>query len=67
MAIDTAEKRKSAGISRRRPGVTPYAAKDVEWRQQAGRGYSGILVASNGRQIRHGALSEDKKGSWIMP
>ena len=42
--IDTAEKRRSAagvpfwvGL-----GVTPNVAKDAEWRQQAGWGYSGI-------------------------
>lgn len=46
MAIDTAEKRRSvAGI----PfwiglGVTPNVAKDAEWRQQAGWGYSGIAA-----------------------
>lgn len=45
MAIDSAEKRKSAanvsfwagGV-----GVTPNSSMDVEWRQQAGWGYSGI-------------------------
>jgi hypothetical protein len=45
MAIDTAEKRRSAaGTSFRlsAPGVTPTVAKDLEWRQQAGWGYSGI-------------------------
>ena len=46
MAIDTAEKRKSlSGIQwTLMPGVTPNAAKDQEWRQQAGWGYSGILA-----------------------
>lgn len=46
MAIDTAEKRRSvAGINRLwGPGVTPNAAKDAEWRQQAGFGYSGIAA-----------------------
>ena len=44
MAIDTAEKRKAiSGIwFQSIPGVTPNVAKDVEWRQQSGRGYSGI-------------------------
>lgn len=45
MAIDNAEKRKSASqVSPNLfgPGVTPNASKDVEWRQQAGHGYSGI-------------------------
>lgn len=49
MAIDNAEKRKSAsqivsGLFG--PGVTPTATKDIEWRQQAGWGYSGISAAS---------------------
>lgn len=45
MAIDTAEKRRSARYvtSRRSPAVTPNSAKDVEWRQESGWGYSGIL------------------------
>lgn len=45
MAIDSAEKRRSiAHIARRwsGAGVTPNTAKDVEWRQEAGRGYPGI-------------------------
>ncbi len=48
MAIDTAEKRRSAAHvgSRRGPGVTPNALKDAEWRQQAGWGYSGIAVSA---------------------
>lgn len=47
MAIDTAEKRRSASgvpFLPLGPGVTPNAAADLEWRQQAGWGYSGILV-----------------------
>jgi hypothetical protein len=48
MAIDNAEKRRSiAGIHRGRGwaiGLTPNVSKDQEWRQQAGRGYSGILA-----------------------
>lgn len=48
MAIDNAEKRKSAsqtltGLSG--PGVTPNASPDAEWRQQAGWGYSGIAAS----------------------
>lgn len=46
MAIDTAKKRRSAAgvLTGVLPAsVTPNAAKDVEWRQQAGWGYSGIL------------------------
>lgn len=46
MAIDSAEKRRAvAGIDRiAGPGVTPNTAKDAEWRQQAGYGYSGIAA-----------------------
>jgi len=46
MAIDTAEKRRSAAavLFPTLPGVTPNASKDQEWRQQAAWGYSGILV-----------------------
>ena len=46
MAIDSAEKRRSAAHvgSRRGPGVTPNVLKDAEWRQQAGWGYSGIAA-----------------------
>lgn len=46
MSIDTAEKRRSiVGILTgfMPVGVTPNASKDVEWRQQVGWGYSGIL------------------------
>ena len=49
MAIDTAEKRRSAGgvhYLPLGPGVTPNVSKDSEWRQQAGWGYSGIPAAS---------------------
>jgi len=47
MAIDTAEKRRSiSGLPFLTPGVTPNAGKDQEWRQEAGWGYSGILVAA---------------------
>ena len=48
MAIDNAEKRKSISgiILPLIPGVTPNAAKDAEWRQQAGWSYSGIAAAS---------------------
>lgn len=48
MAIDTAEKRRSAagvGYFIVGPGVTPNASKDAEWRQQSAWGYSGIPVA----------------------
>ena len=48
MAIDTAAKRRCVGglpwpLG---PGVTPDAAKPVGWRQQAGRGYSGIAAGA---------------------
>lgn len=50
MAIDSAEKRRSAagvlGYFTGGPGVTPNASPDQEWRQQAGYGYSGVLVSS---------------------
>lgn len=49
MAIDTAEKRKSASntsLYPLGPGVTPNATQDQEWRQQAGYGYSGILATA---------------------
>ena len=45
MAIDTAEKRKSAsgvGGVPLIPGVTPNSLKDAEWRQQSAWSYSGI-------------------------
>ena len=45
MAIDSAEKRRSAmGVSLRVPGVTPNPAQDQEWRMQAGYAYSGTLI-----------------------
>jgi len=45
MAIDSVEKRKSiSGIMLAIAGVTPNAAKDAEWRQEAGRSYSGIAA-----------------------
>ena len=46
MAIDSAEKRRSAGSACFRynaPGVTPNVAKDAEWRAESAWGYSGIL------------------------
>ena len=46
MAIDTAEKRRNVSglLTGVLPcAVTPNASKDVEWRQEAGWGYSGIL------------------------
>lgn len=49
MAIDTAEKRRSAaGIAFHPlgPGVTPNSDKDTAWRQQAGWGYSGAVIAA---------------------
>ncbi len=47
MAIDTVEKRTAvAALSLAHffgPGVTPNSSKDVEWRQESGYGYPGIL------------------------
>jgi hypothetical protein len=60
MAIDSAEKRRSvAGV----PffiflGVTPNVAKDLEWRQQAAWGYSGIAV---GEGVPGGAVAHVMK------
>jgi len=48
MAIDTAEKRRSAaGVAFwvAGPGVTPNVVHDLEWRQESGWGYSGIPTA----------------------
>lgn len=48
MPIDTAAKRRSAAHVGRKwsgAGVTPDAAKPVAWRQQVGRGYSGVAPA----------------------
>jgi hypothetical protein len=45
MAINTAERRRSAGSVASVPfipGVTPNSSKDSEWRQQSGWSYSGI-------------------------
>lgn len=47
MAIDNAEKRKSASgvpFLPLGPAVTPNASQDQEWRQQSGWGYSGIAA-----------------------
>ena len=47
MAIDDAEKRKSASQTLTGlfgPGVTSNASKDSQWRQQSGWGYSGIAA-----------------------
>ena len=48
MSIDTAEKRASVAwlLPTGPPTVTPNSAQDQEWRQEAGWGYSGILVAA---------------------
>lgn len=46
MALDTREKRASAvSLTPSAPNtVTPNAAKDQEWRQESGWGYSGITI-----------------------
>ena len=49
MAIDTREKRQSViaiSFYPMGPSVTPNAAQDQEWRQQAGYGYSGVAAAA---------------------
>lgn len=49
MPIDSAEDRRAAagvGAHPLGPAVTPNAGHDGEWRQQAGYGYSGILVSA---------------------
>lgn len=51
MAIDTAEKRRSAANVCRHwsgSGVTPNVLKDLEWRQQVGAGYSGVATGGGG-------------------
>lgn len=51
MAIDSAEKRRSAaniGYWLIGPGVTPNASPDAEWREQAAYTYSGIAVGAGG-------------------
>ena len=60
MAIDTRERRQSVvGISHywSGPSVTPFAAQDAEWRQEAGWGYPGILAESPFTPIA-GAMNE---------
>jgi hypothetical protein len=47
MAIDTAEKRRNAataGMVYMIPGVTPNAAKDLNWRWQSGWSYGSYLA-----------------------
>lgn len=49
MAIDSAEKRRSAYYAfhvRGIPAVTPNAAKDAEWRAEVFWTYSGIAIAA---------------------
>jgi len=60
MAIDSAEDRRSAavvGLVHHAPGITVNVSHDVEWRQQSGWGYSGILPAGGAvapdEQIQH--------------
>lgn len=51
MAIDNAEKRRSAGgagFHPLGPGVTPTADKDTDWRQQSAWSYSGIDMGDEG-------------------
>lgn len=52
MAIDTAEKRRSAsGVKRLGARVTPNVTKDQEWRQQVGWVYSGILAGEPSGEV----------------
>ena len=45
--LDTAEKRGAASaLLKFKPGITPNAAKDEEWRHQVARVYSGLVVES---------------------
>ena len=63
MAVDTDEKRRavaSVGVGfLMGPGVTSNASQDVEWRQQVGYSYSGIVPQS---EI---AVSEIRVLNWL--
>lgn len=63
MAIDTAERRRAvSGIGGLLlPGVTPNAANDQEWRQEAGWGYPGILVITAAGSAAFVYLSDPPK------
>lgn len=64
MAIDDAEKRRSASgvpFLPLGPGVTPNAAPDVDWRQQAGWSYSGVLVTGESPPSPGGG-----GGDWLI-
>jgi hypothetical protein len=59
MAIDTAEKRRSAsGVAFLPliPGVTPNAAPGVDWRQQVAWSYSGVPVDGQATGADYGWL-----------
>lgn len=60
MAIDTAEKRRSAAgtMTFWSASTTPNVAKDQEWRQQGLRRFSGILAGAGGEVV---VISE-----WII-
>ena len=63
MAIDTAEKRRSAGgvpFLPFGPNITPNVAKDADWRQQAAWSYSGIDVGTEGEGADTAWLSQAK-------
>ena len=83
MAIDTAEKRRSAAHAGKKfvgKGVTPNADKDIEWRQQAGWGYSGIpaafpaqplavvytVLAVGGATVRYAVIINDAFGNRLL-
>ena len=61
MAIDTAEKRRSAAGTMIfwSASTTPEVAKDQEWRQQGLRRFSGILAGAGGGEVM--VISE-----WII-
>ena len=60
VAIDTRERR-AAVVAIPYPwasvSVTPTAAQDQEWRQEAGWGYPGILAAASGQALILGDLT----------
>lgn len=70
MAIDTAEKRRSAaGVSvlgMLGGSVTPNAAKDVEWRQQAGWSYSGIAPGNPATLLVDAVLLDQDTGYRLV-
>lgn len=72
MAIDDAEKRRSVvGVHYYMAiGVTPNAAKDEQWRTQAGYSYSGLIAEAGqpfmvrSQGVPTGSGSRDRVGRW---